>query len=364
MNKLLDKLFNGGYSKDFYQKHRDAIQKNNSNVVGLSMMVISLFTIAFIAVDMMTHLLNIHIISYVFFILFLLIMIFIHILFTKDNYNATIAVTSVFVIGLEAFVIFIETYVMPDRTGSLFFALLVAIPVTIIAPPFVMMSFDLIGFVAFIILSFIFKEKSIFLYDALLGLGCLVSGVSLGEYVLFNKFKSFDLNEKLRYRSRYDSLTNIYNRRAGDVKLEEVMKTENRIALAMIDIDDFKQYNDTYGHLKGDEVLRTIASIFLYHVKKLGYFVSRFGGEEFMLVTFGDGVEEMEQILNRAATDFRLANLVDKNSKTGYVTFSAGYTKVDGCKDANKIINAADKGLYQAKNSGKNAIVYYEFNEE
>ena len=364
MFKKILNWFDGGYDREFYNKHKNIILKSNSKIIGIGLISISIFLVGFLVVELTTNAMGINVTAFAIMLGIFLVLFAIHMLATRKSYVGTLIISSIFITSFTAFLIFEETIFRANRVAVIYYVLLITLPITLIAPPYAILNYNVISLIVFVIMSYIHKEPSIFIQDLLFGLCCLLAGTFLGRYTLFNTLEGYDLRDKLEYQSRYDPLTNIYNRRAGHKKLEEVMANEDKIALAMIDIDDFKRYNDTYGHVKGDEVLRTIASIFLYHCKKQGFFVSRFGGEEFLLVTYGPNMEIMKSLLEECAKDMKLAHIEDMNSKYGTITFSAGYTMTYSCKDISKLVDTADKGLYTAKNSGKNLIVFQELEKE
>lgn len=362
MKKFLD-WFTGGYDKEFYKKHQADIQKSNAKIISIGLTAVALFLAAFIIAEMIKHNLGIDILSFTVMLCIDLILLGIQILLVK-SYRSTLVISSIFIMVFYAFLIMEETYFYPWRCATIYFVFMVALPISIISPVYAIANINFMSYVAFVIFSYITKERSIFYLDVMFGMCCLITSVLLGRRVLLNRFEAFALSDTLRYQSRYDPLTNIYNRRAGHVKLEEVMKVEDNIAFAIVDIDDFKLYNDTHGHLKGDEALKTIATIFLKHVKEYGFFVSRFGGEEFVFAAWGKNYDKMEEILQKSSEDIKKANLVDENSKYGYLTFSAGYTMTTKCKEIDKLLVAADQALYEAKNDGKNKIKFVPVDEE
>jgi diguanylate cyclase (GGDEF)-like protein len=167
-------------------------------------------------------------------------------------------------------------------------------------------------------------------------------------------------NKELHELSITDSLTGLYNRKHLMETLDnEVARSERHkhdFAVLVIDIDDFKEYNDSYGHLAGDEVLSRLASVFKKSVRSCDY-VARYGGEEFILILpeIGpqDGVKAAERIRKKVVKE--------KFAGDGgpiEVTVSVGvasYPK-DG-DDPQAIIRLADAALYQAKDSGRNQVV-------
>lgn len=356
--------FDGGYDREFYKKHQDDIQQNNSRVLGIGLITISIFLSSFLVMELTTGIIQIHVNAFAVMLGLTIIMFAIHTLLTKNNYIGTLILMSVFVASFSTFLIFEETYYTPNKNAVIFYVFMLALPILIIAPPYAILNYNILSFAALAVMSYIFKDKSLFIKDLMFGLCCIIAGIFLGRHALINTFDGYALRDKLEYQSRYDPLTNIYNRRAGRKRLEEVIVSEDKIAVAMIDIDDFKLYNDTYGHVKGDEALRTLSSIFLYHARKQGFFVSRFGGEEFLFVTYGANTEIIKNILEESAKDMKLAHIEDKNSPYGTVTFSAGYTMTRSCKNIEQLVEVADEALYIAKENGKNKIVFKGIDKE
>ncbi len=167
-------------------------------------------------------------------------------------------------------------------------------------------------------------------------------------------------NKELHELSITDSLTGLYNRKHLMETLDnEVARSERHkhdFAVLVVDIDDFKEYNDTYGHLAGDEVLSRLGSVFKKSVRSCDY-VARYGGEEFILVLpeIGpqDGVKAAERIRKKVVKE-KFAG----DGKPIQVTVSVGvasYPK-DG-DNPQAIIRLADAALYKAKESGRNQVV-------
>lgn len=160
-----------------------------------------------------------------------------------------------------------------------------------------------------------------------------------------------------------DALTNLYNRRYFN---EEVPKIINRLkrnselfAYLMIDIDHFKQYNDTYGHQKGDEVLQMVAESLNKSLQRSDDYAFRLGGEEFCIIFKADSKEKALVFSEKIKTNIEEMKILHaKNSASKYVTVSMGLT----CINANDIYNfdhiykQTDLLLYKAKQNGRNKI--------
>lgn len=164
-----------------------------------------------------------------------------------------------------------------------------------------------------------------------------------------------EMTKDLRWMANLDPLTHLYNRRYLTQYLEEKKADgENAFSVVLLDIDDFKQINDTYGHMFGDEVLQIFSEILLKHMKGQGL-VTRFGGEEFMLVFHTTDQNKIQQVLNGCADDFKEYGM---SSKGKPLTFSGGASVFHGEDMLVKLFNYADERLYQAKNTGKRHVVY------
>ena len=165
-----------------------------------------------------------------------------------------------------------------------------------------------------------------------------------------------DSEEKLTNMAHKDQLTGLYNRHYMIEYLEnsrENMNKEDKRWLAMLDVDDFKKINDTYGHNSGDYILRSIADIMKEQCKEC--VIARWGGEEF-LVEKGKSCEGSTIILEKLLktvekTEFKY----DGNNIE--VTVTIGIAKLENNENADQWIKHADDNLYYGKNNGKNQIV-------
>ena len=161
-------------------------------------------------------------------------------------------------------------------------------------------------------------------------------------------------------KSMQDALTKLNNRAAFDdffaKKLELFEQQAFELAIVIIDLDDFKRINDTYGHTAGDKTLQVIATTLS---KKLAsdVFIGRYGGEEFVLV-FSD-IQPKELIVQLDELRKHIARLPFKfKSKKVSITTSIGVTHIQTADNVHTAFERADKALYQAKDQGKNKVVY------
>ncbi|HEX5635791.1 MAG TPA: diguanylate cyclase, partial [Gammaproteobacteria bacterium] len=172
-----------------------------------------------------------------------------------------------------------------------------------------------------------------------------------------------DANEKLEHLTLEDSLTGIYNRRYFERELEKAWRIarrdQNKLALLMIDIDNFKNYNDTYGHAAGDECLRQVARLIQQVLHRPGDIVARIGGEEFVTLLPGideEGAMRVAQLIQAALQEKKLVHASSPVSQ--YVTVSIGIALTTPDEDVTSLglFQAADKALYKAKAQGRNLI--------
>jgi len=163
-----------------------------------------------------------------------------------------------------------------------------------------------------------------------------------------------------------DPLTGIANRRYFDQFLDQMFSITQRehkpLSLLIVDVDYFKKYNDCYGHLKGDECLKSIAETLNSFANRGGDLAARYGGEEFGLIlsdTSSDNAEQFASNCRMAVENMKIPHMPSDISD--HITISIGITTLMGKPDENleDLLNDADKALYQAKNSGRNKICIY-----
>ncbi len=168
-----------------------------------------------------------------------------------------------------------------------------------------------------------------------------------------------DTQAQLEMLAANDVLTGLYNRRyileRIDEKLPEVRRYQLDCCFAIMDIDYFKDVNDHYGHLAGDEVLKAVARILSNGVRQ-GDIVARYGGEEFLLFLPMTDIEAAQILIERLRLALERYELAIEGEKLK-VTASFGIAQHDVHDSADRTIARADKALYQAKEAGRNCIV-------
>jgi diguanylate cyclase (GGDEF)-like protein len=176
----------------------------------------------------------------------------------------------------------------------------------------------------------------------------------MSEYVLLNK-----KNKKLVKISERDPLTGILNRRGFSNIMQEYGKAVGKYGVLMIDIDNFKYYNDRYYHDAGDLCLQRVASALARSVFRREDLVVRYGGEEFLIYLFNIEKDNIVQVAERIQNEIALMR-IDLGNDNKFVTVSIGvaYHPENGKNDIHDMIAEADKELYNAKKNGKDCISY------
>lgn len=218
--------------------------------------------------------------------------------------------------------------------------------------------------ISFIVMEVLYQsEPQTRLYHIIFMVAANAVGAYGGYFLEHSARTNFLINKLLNELAELDGLTGLSNRRTLNIHLDRIWRQAQRdqqdVAVAMIDVDHFKKYNDRYGHAQGDAALRAVADVIAQHARRPLDITARYGGEEFAVVWFHPSAQElprMAEVLTRAVVAL---NLPHADSDIGRVSISVGIammTPASGQSSAD-LLKAADGALYQAKHQGRNRVV-------
>jgi diguanylate cyclase (GGDEF)-like protein len=172
-----------------------------------------------------------------------------------------------------------------------------------------------------------------------------------------------EMNRTLQELAYRDGLTGLYNHRnfqeSLTVEIERSKRYQKQFSLIFLDVDNFKQYNDRNGHVKGDSLLQALAGLITQHIRSAD-FAARYGGEEFVILLPETGLDGAIQYAEKLRTMIEMHPFDGREQlPTGRVTVSMGISVFphDGV-DATHLIHRADEALYAAKRTGKNKVCH------
>ncbi len=225
---------------------------------------------------------------------------------------------------------------------------------------------NMITLAVFIAVVFMYQvDAQLRMYQIIFMLAANSVGAYGGYFLEHSVRTMFLVNKLLNELAELDGLTGLSNRRTLNIHLDRIwrqaVRDEQAVAIAMIDVDHFKKYNDRYGHAQGDAALRAVADIIAHHARRPLDITARYGGEEFAVVWYHPSATElprMAEILCKAVVNL---NFPHADSDIGKVSISVGVALMtpSQTQSSAELLRAADVALYQAKEQGRNRVVVY-----
>jgi diguanylate cyclase len=170
--------------------------------------------------------------------------------------------------------------------------------------------------------------------------------------------KTWMMQRQLELQANQDSLTRLPNLRSFMSIAGNAMR-KRKIAIFMVDLDNFKSYNDLLGHLQGDQLLREIGQLLRHSIQEQDY-VARYGGEEFILMSTETDPDRLSQYAQRLCATVAAYTQIDAVNHVPPITISIGISVAQQpLDDLQRIIKEADEALYMSKHLGKNRCTYY-----
>lgn len=247
------------------------------------------------------------------------------------------------------------TYFDPLKPAVTIIIFLCILPLYIIDRPVRIILYQLLFSAAFVICSYLIKPFEVFQSDTLYLPIYLCFGIGTNLFSLVERVESAENFVQARYESEHDSLTRLYNRRSGSEKVIALFQAQVLGTFAIIDIDNFKRFNDEYGHQIGDEVLCEVSKAMhmIFHESDV---IMRLGGDEFAI--YAPDVLDTQTCQKRfLALSQQLLQSCAAPHGTLEVRISVGCVICsDPHPDFDIVCNLSDAALYRAKNSGKGKI--------
>lgn len=221
--------------------------------------------------------------------------------------------------------------------------------------------FSLFNAVLMCVVSLCVKDLSFGLKDSIHFLGAFLIGVAVGAHARVGRLQQFELQRKTESQRIIDFLTGLMNRRKLFDDLSIMRKENKMIAFAvMIDVDFFKEFNDTYGHQRGDLILQKIGNVLSEEADRNGIVFYRYGGEEFIGIGICPQIN-VPSVCESVRMQIESLNIRFEESPFSKVTVSIGYAINENNRfNQDELIRMTDSALYHAKRAGRNRTVAWE----
>jgi diguanylate cyclase (GGDEF)-like protein len=273
--------------------------------------------------------------------------------------------------NLMFFGIYQSIWANPDKPASVIYAFLVIALLLFINPPQFNLFLTLFASAVFVCFAIFKKEYHIWIYDIV----HIVIAASISMFFSWQISKlrmglELSANQLEEERNKYedqsitDELTRLRNKRDFSSTFQRYLSnfrsSDDFICIAIADIDFFKFYNDHYGHLKGDDCLRTIGAVLNNLKEDLGIYTARVGGEEFAALWFEKDSSHVDVVINHWLAAIKEKKIPHEKSKVNdFVSMSIGVyiSRCGAYRDTKVLYDLADKALYTAKQGGRNAAI-------
>lgn len=206
-------------------------------------------------------------------------------------------------------------------------------------------------------------DPSARLYQVIFMCAATAVGAFGGYFLEHSTRTTFLVHALLNELAERDGLTGLYNRRTLNAHLDKAWRQAGRdgrdLAIAMIDVDHFKRYNDRYGHGPGDNALKDVADVIASHARRPLDLAARYGGEEFVLVWYQPMATELATMGEQLRAGVAALGLAHADTELGTLSVSVGVALMKpapGVSSAD-LLRAADTALYEAKHAGRNRVV-------
>ena len=227
---------------------------------------------------------------------------------------------------------------------------------------------NMVTLVAFIAMEVLYqRDPQARLYQIIFMCAANAVGAYGGYFLEHSARTMFLITNLLNELAELDGLTGLSNRRTLNIHLDRIwrqaVRDKQAVAIAMIDVDHFKKYNDRYGHAQGDAALRAVADVIAHHARRPLDITARYGGEEFAVVWFHPSAAELPRMAEVMTKAVAALGMTHADSEFGKVTISVGVALMtpQAAQSSAELLKAADAALYEAKHLGRNRVVVSTF---
>ena len=272
--------------------------------------------------------------------------------------NSLYSIYSVYTISI-VYCAIVSGILSPNYVSVTILAILFQIPILFLDKSWRLNLFMILGSLSYLMMIIPFKDSALFIDEVVNTIVFSTISIIIGSFVRQAKIENFIIKEELDVFAHYDGLTGVYNRRK---LFEDLYKHEKEkiVGIAMVDVDYFKRYNDTYGHQKGDECLKAITRIFLNYQVQYNMGAYRYGGEEFIILFRGITKQQISNIAYEILKEIENMNWEHSTSKFEKVTASIGISFVEDDNEGYEaVISKADKAMYVSKTKGRNRVTTF-----
>jgi diguanylate cyclase (GGDEF)-like protein len=225
---------------------------------------------------------------------------------------------------------------------------------------------NLLILLAFVGIEILFqKDPQARLYQIVFMLAANAVGAYGGYFMEYSTRTGFLVNSMLNELAEHDGLTGLFNRRTLNIHLDttwrQAMRDNQNLAVAMIDVDHFKSYNDRYGHGQGDIALKAVADVVASQARRPLDLAARYGGEEFVVVWYHPAGAELPKMAENLRAAVAALGMAHERSEFGCLSVSIGVAlmKPSTAQTYADLLRDADVALYEAKEQGRNRVVVH-----
>lgn len=302
---------------------------------------------------------NIHILNFVFMSISLLLFIF-EMTYLRKHRKYSTVIYYLYIITCYIYIILLGAIFMPTHISPWVGISMCVFPTLLFTYPFLHYIFNTIVSAIYITLCFVIKDQTMAIRETIITVLALFCSYFATLILTYQRVSSLKANTRYEQDSRTDDLTGLPNRRAINMRLNNAHNKlgEFMAGMIMLDVDNFKAYNDNYGHIKGDEALIKIGNVLRIISTKYNVFIGRYGGEEFIVFVNFISINDIDVIAKEIKDSVNNLNIdfVSNPSKEKQLTVSIGVARTEPGDDALDVLNNADIALYQSKNKGRNII--------